>query len=270
MSSTATPSPTSTSNNNNPSLASSASLYLYTFLATLVLLLSVSAAIILRSLLMRRRHRRMVEEAIRNGTWIPPSPGGLGFGFGTRSARDRIDPAKKPKMWDAFVHDPKIYPDTDWSWDSIRPFSANVVTPPQQPSPQTVALQSSTEPSITRPPLMQRIRQYISPSPPAFLLSPLPPPPNNESTPPENVLSSGPQTLRVSFLIAMPLQSHASISDSPSPIPPLPKNQDGALPYIEFGVAELVVGKEKVQDTQVGARGEVDGKRPLSTQSSME
>jgi hypothetical protein len=43
----------------------------YTFLATLVLLLGVSLAIVLRSLCLRRRHRRMVEEAIRNGTFHP-------------------------------------------------------------------------------------------------------------------------------------------------------------------------------------------------------
>ncbi|KAF5374037.1 hypothetical protein D9757_010075 [Collybiopsis confluens] len=38
----------------------------YTFLATLVLLLGISGAIVARSLVLRRRHRRMIEEAIRN------------------------------------------------------------------------------------------------------------------------------------------------------------------------------------------------------------
>ncbi|KAJ3575203.1 hypothetical protein NP233_g1255 [Leucocoprinus birnbaumii] len=79
-----------------PSLASSASLYLYTFLATLVLLLSVSAAIVVRSFLLRRRHRRLIEEAIRNGTWMPPPPGSGRSGA-------RVDLSKKPKMWEVYM-----------------------------------------------------------------------------------------------------------------------------------------------------------------------
>jgi hypothetical protein len=71
----------------------------YTFLATLVLLLGVSAAIVIRSLLLRRRHRRMIEEAIRNGTWVPPAHGG-GAGNG---GRQKVDLSKKPKMWEAFL-----------------------------------------------------------------------------------------------------------------------------------------------------------------------
>lgn len=43
-----------------------------TTVVTLILLLTVSAAIVLRVFILRRRHRRMVEEAIRNGTYIPP------------------------------------------------------------------------------------------------------------------------------------------------------------------------------------------------------
>lgn len=67
---------------------------MYTFLATLVLLLSVSGAIVVRSFVLRRRHRRMVEEAIRNGTWVPPAP---------PSRPVRVDLSKKPKMWEAFI-----------------------------------------------------------------------------------------------------------------------------------------------------------------------
>ncbi|KAG5732940.1 hypothetical protein E4T56_gene17250, partial [Termitomyces sp. T112] len=70
--------PTSSSRGPSNNGNTSATLYLYTFLATLVLLLSVSAAIILRSLILRRRHQRLVAEAMRNGTWVPPSPGATG------------------------------------------------------------------------------------------------------------------------------------------------------------------------------------------------
>ncbi|KAJ7764447.1 hypothetical protein B0H14DRAFT_371057 [Mycena olivaceomarginata] len=66
----------------------------YTFLATLILLLGVSSAIVVRSLLLRRRHRRMVAEAIANGTWLPPTP------------RAKVDLRKKPRLWDAWVAPP--------------------------------------------------------------------------------------------------------------------------------------------------------------------
>ncbi|KAF5382401.1 hypothetical protein D9757_009812 [Collybiopsis confluens] len=85
-------------NGNNGNVGNSASLYLYTFLATLVLLLGVSGAIVARSLLLRRRHRRMIEEAIRNGTYIPPNI--------LANARGRVDLAKKPRMWEANVYRP--------------------------------------------------------------------------------------------------------------------------------------------------------------------
>ncbi|KAJ6522430.1 hypothetical protein DFH09DRAFT_1330566 [Mycena vulgaris] len=49
----------------------------YMLLVTLILLLDVSSAIVMRSLLLRRRHRCVVEEAIANGTWVPPAPRGL-------------------------------------------------------------------------------------------------------------------------------------------------------------------------------------------------
>lgn len=69
-------------------------------LATLILLLGVSAAIVLRSLVLRRRHRRMIEEAIANGTWIPPTPT---TGAGGRGGRDKVDLTKKPKMYEAYI-----------------------------------------------------------------------------------------------------------------------------------------------------------------------
>jgi hypothetical protein len=171
-------------NNNGGGLATSASLYLYTFLATLVLLLSVSGAIVIRSFVLRRRHRRMVEEAIRNGTWVPPAPP-------TRPVR--VDLSKKPKMWEAFIdgkgaisgmrgidgqgegagqwYTPGGIPvigagkgvagggggradiNQDWQhehsreWDTIKPFSAAYVAPGKDESDASTRLGSS--PSTT-------------------------------------------------------------------------------------------------------------------------
>jgi len=73
------------------SLTNSGALYLYTFLATLILLLSVSGLIAARSIIHNRRHRRMVEEAIRNGTYVPPvRPGD-------------VDLSKEPQLWEAYL-----------------------------------------------------------------------------------------------------------------------------------------------------------------------
>jgi len=85
-------------------LASNATLYLYTFLATLVLLLAVSSGIVIRSLVMRRRHQRFVEAAIRAGTWNPsrdPFNNVLmnDLGLGGRRRRRR-DIGEKPRLWE--------------------------------------------------------------------------------------------------------------------------------------------------------------------------
>ncbi|KAJ7178220.1 hypothetical protein C8R46DRAFT_1346431 [Mycena filopes] len=130
-------------------IQSSAQLYLYTFLATLILLLGVSSAIVVRSLLLRRRHRRMVEEAIANGTWVPPAP------------RLRIDPRKKPRIWDAFLAPPAVPATTATTaflrtntseplrgglgveWEGIMPFAASY-TPSAKSTPAPTAAAPST------------------------------------------------------------------------------------------------------------------------------
>jgi len=64
-------------------------------IATLVLLLAISSAIVIRSLILRRRHQRLVEEAIRTGTWLPHH-----FESGPRRRRDI---GQKPKLWEAWL-----------------------------------------------------------------------------------------------------------------------------------------------------------------------
>lgn len=65
--------------------------------ATLVLLLAVSSAIVIRSLILRRRHQRLVEEAIRTGTWLPHT-------LDAPTGRRRRDIGQKPKLWEAWLH----------------------------------------------------------------------------------------------------------------------------------------------------------------------
>ncbi|KAF7354706.1 hypothetical protein MSAN_01384300 [Mycena sanguinolenta] len=102
------------------------SLYLYTFLATLILLLSVSSAIVIRSLLLRRRHRRMVAEAIANGTWIPPA------------RRVKVDLRKKPRLRDAWVEPPLLRGEKEIDWDAIMPFAASYSPAGRAPSPHRI------------------------------------------------------------------------------------------------------------------------------------
>ena len=64
--------------------------------ATLVLLLAVSSAIVIRSLILRRRHQRLVEEAIRTGTWLPHH-------FNSTSRRRR-DVGQKPRLWESWLN----------------------------------------------------------------------------------------------------------------------------------------------------------------------
>jgi len=96
--------------------------YRFTFLATLFLLLFVSSAIILRSIVLRRRFRRRLEEAILGGV-IPHNPTG-------RVSRRRAI-GEKPKLWEAHVT-----PASDDTWDAIivRPISFFLSLPPSTPA----------------------------------------------------------------------------------------------------------------------------------------
>ena len=77
----------------------------FTFLATLLLLLAISIAIVIRSFIIRRRFQRQVQEALAQGL-VPPSPPG---GAGSR----RWDIGEKPILWDTHLY-PEAY-DTRWS-----------------------------------------------------------------------------------------------------------------------------------------------------------
>jgi len=96
--------PTNTDSMENPAGGgSSSTLYLYTFLVgavTLILLLSVSIIIVGRSYLLRRRFRRQVEEALRNGHVLSPDAPGL-IGLSNSITSKLLGPP--PKLWDVWV-----------------------------------------------------------------------------------------------------------------------------------------------------------------------
>ncbi|KAF5329482.1 hypothetical protein D9619_009193 [Psilocybe cf. subviscida] len=248
--------PNNSNQNANGGLATSASLYLYTFLATLVLLLSVSGAIVVRSFVLRRRHRRMVEEAIRNGTWVPPAP---------PSRPVRVDLSKKPKMWEAFIDGkgaltgmrgfdgeggaggaeqwytpggvvgagkgvagggvgrPGI--NSDWQhehsreWDTIKPFSAAYVAPGQDEADASSGRLGSS-PSTTS---INRI---------------------NRSTPTTPVIT--PAAPREPLHRALITSARRILSPTPQPTSPLPGPSGGANNGTAGGDADPAIGAGQV------------------------
>ncbi|KAG9217607.1 hypothetical protein CCMSSC00406_0010426 [Pleurotus cornucopiae] len=238
-----TPSPTfGPPNNNNPTsgIATSASLYLYTFLATLVLLLGVSSAIVVRSLILRRRHRRMIEEAIRNGTWVPPA---------AASSR-RVDLSKKPKMYEAWISHGNMqdsrgveHPDWEGIMASTSNNNTNNITPPTSNTDARTGAPGRSR--LSRFTLLSLFRRPVAPaaSPSASsLASPAGDTMNNAAgvgNAAGNNGSSGSHgnekepvaqvdgrksKVQVAVLIAMPNASHSIYYNTPSPqsIPPLP------------------------------------------------
>ncbi|KZT66176.1 hypothetical protein DAEQUDRAFT_730519 [Daedalea quercina L-15889] len=246
------------SDSSGPS-TSSATLYLYTFLATLVLLLSVSAAILIRSYLIRRRQRRLVGEAIRDGLISgPPAPG--------VSIQRAALLSRKPELFDVYLgHAPaekargkKRHASMDsassgasvesgW-WNAVMPVAAREVkilpgtTSRARPSPRT------SHPPHPEPSTFARFRsrlRVIMPMP-SVGASILPAPvtarsrqsePAAFSPPSAPSPSPGRQSLDIAFLVAMPIphhQAHHSEQDD--------------LPYVEFGIARVSTAQEVGMD----------------------
>lgn len=213
--------PTSTdsgddSNSSEPSLTSSAALYLYTFLATLVLLLAVSSAIVVRSLVLRRRHQRLVEEAIQAGTWLPHQP------YDPRGNRRRRDIGKKPKLWEAWLRsgDEEGPVDSKCGWDDIMPvYAAHIKPAPIPRTPRPASPQIGSDASTRT---MRFLRPLRTPfSPPPVTSSPIIPSPPVTSSP----SMSAPPAVSVAVLIAMPTPQHVREGDGP--------------PVIELGVVDV-------------------------------
>ncbi|TDL15030.1 hypothetical protein BD410DRAFT_796767 [Rickenella mellea] len=252
--------------------ATASTLYLYTFVATLVVLLAISGAIILRSIILRRRQRRLVEEAIRNGTYVPPS--------------QRYDPklAKRPLLHDAYmkeahVHQPESSEMTMEKWSDIRPLSAAIVP---SKAAATLAPLSVSGGMYGQQIGIRGLARRLGPNPfnwvdrlldppPHSPTPPTPPTPTYDSTVPVSsphlspssptATHPQPHILRVAVLISMPNphHHHQSRKNAPSPIPLSTPNKgkdkddvsticsidiDGAeaeLNPMEFGVAECVL-----------------------------
>ncbi|KAJ8085495.1 hypothetical protein PM082_004311 [Marasmius tenuissimus] len=192
----------------------SASLYVYVFIATVAILLCLSAVIAYRSLRARRQYRRMVEEAIRNGTYVPGGNGG-------------VDLSRKPVVWEAWLGGGGTYVG-EKCWKDVMPMSLQLVKEAAdlKKSPDLNSSSPSPPTSRLRSLPFLRARSSLAPAP---LL------------PPQTIVfdSTFPVTLRmrVSLLVAMP---------SPHPLPFVspskPENDDEVeLPHLEVGSVDVEV-----------------------------
>jgi len=199
-------------------------LYLYTFLATLLLLLTISVIVVGRSIIMRRRARRAIEEAMRNGTWLP------------QAGRPAAKLGEKPKLFDVYTTPdgiPHRSPLSDGflAWGGLKPLSATLKNPASSFSQPPVV--RSLAPAEPPPSLLSRLVPQLRPLPrvttpdsPAYLLETRQPPHN--------------RALAVSFMIAMP---------TPPTFKPHKSSED-TFPPVQFGVTQLPVPHGWITDVK--------------------
>jgi len=265
-SSTSSPTPTSGSSG----APQSSALYLFTFLATLLLLLAVSCAIVIRSFILRRRFRRRIEEAIAAGVLIP---GSLDDGPAGAMGRRRRDFGEKPKLWEVWVDengqmhegssDDEYNMKGEGKWEDILPVSATILsssksTPTSGDGDQTH--ENAGEPQSRRRVILNRMfsnRRPMAPPPPAP--APQPQPQRNEIGDETNDHTDGSSPgkerpkeediLQVSVLISMPNPNARRMQGCDSSDTSLkgkgrgPGFEDadgeGDLPDVVFGVTEV-------------------------------
>jgi len=214
MSSTASLNPSATSDGNSGGTAAGTSaLYLYTFLATLLLLLGISAVIVCRSIIMRRRTRRLIEEAIANGTWIPPV------------VRAPVNLARKPLLYDVYtdldLEKDRAVQEKAALWTDILPVSATLV----RKNPKLIAQLSIQEPSGPQTRIQKFLKWRTNEHPSQGGSSPSGS--GDPQTTSPGCLAEY-KAVSVSVMIAMPLP------------PDLNKhNKEVECPAVEFGIADV-------------------------------
>ncbi|KAI6162778.1 hypothetical protein EDD17DRAFT_1572413 [Pisolithus thermaeus] len=200
----------------------------YTFLVTLFLLLAVTSTVIVRSLILRRRHRRLLDQATNQRF-----AGDVGLSMVTRSTgtrrRQRVV-GEKPALWQVWIR----------SSDGADRGSGRVVCSDIKPvSVAYVDKEDDKEPPFQFPEKPPPLRtQSIFGSfhkRPRSTQEPPTLPSNCES------LSSRPShtsRLRVSVLVAMPATGCSASFSSPQEDSSLEVSR---LPPIEIGVVEVDV-----------------------------
>lgn len=199
-------------------------------IATLVILLTVASAIVGRSFVLRRRHRRLLDDPLREGGVTAGRGGGRLWTFGNDIGPEvrRGAVREKPKVWQTWIQNLGVV-----GKDSGRVALADI-------KPVSVAYirSGNEEPPVEAPPLplsasygarrilSRRARPMESPT----------------STLPSRTY---PSRLRVFVLVAMPTPESSSYfpqlrTDKDEDIDGLPRRV-GGLPPIEMGAVEMVV-----------------------------
>ncbi|KAL4251324.1 hypothetical protein ABKN59_005645 [Abortiporus biennis] len=266
------PPPTGSAGNNSgqgtlPALSSSAALYLYTFLATLVLLLTVSAAIVFRSYILRRRQRLLIEEAIRNVHLVAVTEGHHEMNLNLKDEKEELaddesvgeilDPLRRLSQASGKERMVEEQMDRGW-WNRLMPIAACLTNPPSSlPSVSTTEtsppinatqirmLQWYRHPSRYLPftlPFAHPQEEHLSPSPSP--IPPINPPPSTTiaHTTQASQLSTVPQQplVQLAFVVAMPCQQiKKQYHDD---------DEDG-LPQIELGISTVPYPPSKPGDS---------------------
>ncbi|EPT05222.1 hypothetical protein FOMPIDRAFT_1045282 [Fomitopsis schrenkii] len=232
-SSTSSPAASSTSATSSGGSPEPSSLYLFTFLATLFLLLFVSAAIVLRSFILRRRFRRRIEEAIAAGVYIPPP-------FGTPPGPCRI--LERPKLWDVY-----LAPTSKKGWSETLPLAAKTVAPkPGEPGDSAPSLHednpnaSASRLALLRRPFARRRAPSTSP-----VSSPNPSQPTEASQ--QDELQRA-KELQVAVMIMMPNPHRPAYGRNSASISLKGKerNVSGEWDEEEDGIPDVVLGLAQV------------------------
>lgn len=206
--------------------------------ATLIILLGVASAIVVRSLILRQRRQRLLDHPHQGG--IAAGDGRMwtfGNDIGPQVQRGFI--GEKPGVWQTWIQSPGVVGGASGrlAWADIKPLSVayvdsgegesspqHVVGPPLPPS-AACGTWRILSPCRRRPRSMES-----STSPPTIK----PPPPSR----------SQPSKLRVAVLVAMPTPEYSFFSslrrDSDEGSDG-PRCKVGGLPPIEMGAVEMVV-----------------------------
>ncbi|KAL7424697.1 hypothetical protein Q5752_000381 [Cryptotrichosporon argae] len=122
------PSASSTDSLTGLSGGSSSSLYVYTFVIAIVVLGFISAALVVRAYIVRRRFRRRVAAALARGEPLPEVEW-----TGAARRRPAAELGPRPALWAAEMRREKGA--LGQGWDGVMPVSLTRAAPPPPPAP---------------------------------------------------------------------------------------------------------------------------------------
>lgn len=198
----------------------------YTALAaTLIILLAVASAIVVRSVILRRRHQRLLDHPTRQGA-------NTAAGGRTRRSRNDIGPpvrkgavGEKPGVWETWIQRSEVVDGHSGrlAWTDIKPISmayTYIDSGKEEPPPQHV--EGPLPAWGILGPFCRRPRSVVSPTSPPIIKSP-------------PTFRSRPSKLRAAVLVALPTpeSSYGASVGSLCKV--------GGLPPIEMGTVEIAI-----------------------------